>query len=237
MNSIAELPPVLTPDEVASVMRLTPDQVHEVVAAGKLEAFDFCGFTRISKDSLMKAIGAAAPGVASTTTTRSNGTFSMGEFETAKPFEFTWPTAKGEKKLVESYPRAFKTLVTTPAGRTLTVVVGITVRPSSGMQDRARVTVFIDGQPMVEFVGANDFERSHLLVSIIKPDGFKHLRAGQPLPTNYTSFETQPFDEIVIGPRAKKGIAVVCKIDDLATMVRHALLRWEAKHAEGEFEL
>ena len=235
MNSIAELPPVLTPEEVASVMRLTPEQVQDVVSAGELEAFDFCGFTRITKESLLKAIAPRIAGAARSTANPGDTAYSIGQFEPAEPFEYTWPTAKGKPKFIERYPRVFKTVVTTAMDRTLVVEIGITVRESSGMQNRARVVVFIDGQPMVEFIGANDFDRSHRLVSIIKPDGYKHLRVGQPVPTKYDSFERLPFDEIVIGPRAKRGIGVVCKIDDLGTMVRHALLRWDAK--QGDFQL
>jgi hypothetical protein len=83
--------------------------------------------------------------------------------------------------------------------------------------------------PLVEFVGADDFEQSRLVASIIKPDGFKHLRVDDDLPPEYTPFDTRPFNQIVTGPRAKTGMAVVCTIDDRRTTVRHALIRWQAK--------
>jgi hypothetical protein len=92
-------------------------------------------------------------------------------------------------------------------------------------------TILIDGQPLVEFVGADDFEVSRLVASIIKPDGYKHLLVGDDLPAEYAPFDTRPFNQIVTGPRAKTGLAVVCTIDDRRTMVRHALTRWEAKRA------
>ena len=84
---------------------------------------------------------------------------------------------------------------------------------------------------MVEFIGADDFDHSRLVASIIKPDGSKHLRVGHPLPPEYASFDTRPFNEVMTGPRAKTGMAVVCTSDERDTMVRHALARWRAKRS------
>jgi hypothetical protein len=91
--------------------------------------------------------------------------------------------------------------------------------------------IFIDGQPVVEFVGADDFDRSRLTASIIKPGGSKHLRVGDEVPPEYGAFDVRPFNHIVTGPNAKRGLAVVSTIDDRDTMLRHAIIRWKAKRA------
>ncbi len=44
-------------------------------------------------------------------------------------------------------------------------------------------------------------------------------------------FVTENHNEIVCGPHASHGIAVVCDADDYNTMVLHAVIRWTLKRA------
>jgi hypothetical protein len=231
MMSISELPDVLTPEDVASFIQVSPEAVFAEIAAGRIKAFVFGGETRIQKRSLIEALVQDAPGSAARSPSIEDVKFSLEEIRPSAPFEFTFPAAKGRPKNVESYPKAYETRARVGNGQTVKVVVGITKRESSGKKDRERILILIDGQPLVEFIGADDFDRSRLVASIIKPDGSKHLRVGDHLPPEYASFDTRPYNQVVTGPRAKKGMAVVCTIDDLGTMVRHALIRWEAKRA------
>jgi len=230
MMSITELPEVLTPEDVASFIQVSPEAVFAEIAAGRIKAFVFGGETRIQKKSLIEALVEDAPANAERSPNAEHDKFPLEEIRPSAPFEFTWPAAKGRPKNVESYPRAYETRARVN-GQTVRVVVGITKRESSGKKDRERILILIDGQPLVEFIGADDFDHSRLVASIIKPDGSKHLRVGDHLPPEYAPFDTRPYNQVVTGPRAKKGMAVVCTIDDLGTMVQHALIRWEAKRA------
>jgi hypothetical protein len=240
VTSMSELPAILTPQELATFMKVTPEAVLAEIEAGRVKAFRFGGETRIWRESITSSF--AWPGDlpedlranadrVCPTPPYSESDFRISEITAAEPFDVTWPTRKGEPRFIERYSEAYECHVTFDDGQKLKVIIGITKRASSGKDDRERVVVLIDGQPVLEFVGADDFEQSRLTVSVIKPDGAKHLRAGDEVPPAYSGFDIRPFNQIVTGPNARKGLAVVCTLDDRATMVRHAIVRWRSKRA------
>ena len=109
-------------------------------------------------------------------------------------------------------------------------VIAFGNRPSAGMHDRRRTVVF-QGEvgrtlyPKVEFSGANDFAVSGRMVSVIRRDGRKPVRIGDTLPADYALMPTALYNEIVVGPRAWKCVAVVAHKTDFSVMLRHAILR------------
>jgi hypothetical protein len=64
------------------------------------------------------------------------------------------------------------------------------------------------------------------MASIIRDRAGKHLPVGANVPPEYTDFRIEGYRDIVVGPGAPNGLAVICNQDDVQTMVRHALIRY-----------
>jgi hypothetical protein len=65
-----------------------------------------------------------------------------------------------------------------------------------------------------------------MVASVIKVN--KHqVKDPSTLPEGYEDLRVEPYRGYVTGPRASKGLSVVCADDDFRTMVAHALLRLE----------
>jgi len=85
--------------------------------------------------------------------------------------------------------------------------------------------VFVSYYPMVEFVGADNFEGNGQMASIIKTREGKHLRPGESLPIEYVSLPVDLYTHVVTGPYAAGSMAVIADKDDLTTMAHHGLIR------------
>ena len=96
-------------------------------------------------------------------------------------------------------------------------------------QDRARVVVFIDGQPQVEFFGADDYGISGEVLAEIKVPGEKGERMckypDEPVPGRYVMFNTVGLPTRVSGKWLHKAWGVVANISDHKTMIALAALR------------
>jgi hypothetical protein len=143
-------------------------------------------------------------------------------------FEYTWPL-----NVIEAFPEAYRAQV--PLGsQVVTVTIGFTDREAVGMKDRRRAVVFIGSPnlvPAVEFSGANDFDKTGLMASVIKlprrsGGGHQHLRPGQAIPAEYTNgFRLGIYSDVVRGPYAAGSMAVYATKDELDAMARHGLIR------------
>ena len=100
---------------------------------------------------------------------------------------------------------------------------GICERFVYGCQRRRSVT-WVEGQPTVEGVGADDFDRSSALLSLIKISK-RHLRLGDAVPAGYQSFPVVVMAEEVTGAYSPRSLAVKLRQDDIDGWTRHALLR------------
>ena len=111
-------------------------------------------------------------------------------------------------------------------GHDYQVKIGFAIRKAAG-KDRVRVLVLIDRYPTVEFVGADaEIGGESRVASIIKDCKKKHVPAGSEVPPEYVGFQVGPYRDVVNGPGAAYGIAVICAQNDYETMVRHALIRY-----------
>jgi hypothetical protein len=237
MHSIHEARDILTLEDTAQILRVTPDQVLAEVKQGNIWAIHIANEVRIPRDGLLHILtppdnraSLSAPVVNRTSAapTRPESAQEVLEFKDSPAFDHKWPSFKGTPDYPEHYDPAYEATIRLPDGRSGYVRIGVTKRESSGKM-RERAVVFINGQPMVEFIGADDFLETGLMLAIIKPDGYKHLAPHQSIPSEYSGFEVRPFNELITGPGAKKGLAVVCPRSDLACMARHALIRWRVK--------
>lgn len=240
------MPKVLTLEEAAAHLRSTPDEVLQEIQAGTLRGFRVGGRWQTTEEALLEFMGELSSHQVnelaaedSGQSTESGGTmvaekpslssviWENVKWEAAPPFTYRWPSKPGEV-VEEHFDEAYKAVL--PLGdKKQPMLIGFTDREAAGMKNRRRAVVFLGEEPrllaVVEFAGANDFDTSGLLVSVIKlPDG-KHLKPGAVVPAEYAEMPLKVYNTVVVGPYAAGSVAVAAHKDDHNLMARHALIR------------
>lgn len=209
---------VYTVEEVAKQLRVPVDVVEKEIASGRLQAMRFAGLCRIGEGDLNAfKNGAKTMQISAAATPAQPGSFL--KLEAVPNFYHTWPDKKKEK-----FTDA-REGVAQYAGTSYHVRVGFTTRNSAG-KVRRRSLVLINRYPSVEFVSAGTEDESGLMASIIKDRSARQLPVGADAPPEYANLRVGPYQEIVVGPGAPNGLAVICSPDDIETMVSHALIRY-----------
>jgi hypothetical protein len=142
-------------------------------------------------------------------------------FSAARPFDHRWPERKGRPKAPEHFDTAYTATVVTSSG-SKGLLIGFSSSKRKG--HRRMAVVFVDGRPTVRFNAADDFDRSGLMVSVIKTALGTYLRPKDLIPVEYSSFRVEPYKNHVDEPYTLKNMALVCAKDDLQTMAKYALL-------------
>jgi len=207
---------IYTLKDVTDLLKASSQTVLEEIEKGAIEAFQIGGEWRVTEQSILNFIasgGSKAEGSPTVGKRASNLKISESE-----PFQYTWPNG-----YTEEYPLAYEGTIDKDDMH-FEIKIGVGDREAAG-KERKRVTVFLNGRPTVEFAGANDFDQSKLIASVITLPNKKRLRPYQPVPKEYQSFDVRRYDSVIKGPRAATTMAVVSKIDDLETIVAHAVNR------------
>jgi hypothetical protein len=236
--SFDQLPEAATSQEFADFSRVPVAAVEKEAEAGRLPAYRIGDEWRIVKSKLLMGGGGGSALPTSgrpTGGTPENGDddgIRIGEFRRVDDFEYVWPD-----RTPESYHDVYDADATVN-GRVVRVRIGSTEREVAGLENRLKVTVFLNDVAMSEFAGANDVESSGLVAGIIKPDGDsqRHLRVTEPIPQRYRRFRVAPYNQVVQGKHAASGLAVIADRNDLGTLGHHALIRWASKQ-EARAEL
>ncbi|MBA4181721.1 MAG: hypothetical protein C0506_14120 [Anaerolinea sp.] len=146
-------------------------------------------------------------------------TIRLVQMQALGPFSWRWPED------VEHFDRGWSADA---------IVDGLEVRLRHGIgrrevygRSRLHSVTWVEGQPTVEGVEADDFGASEALVSLIKA-GKRHIRPGEPLPGGYGVFNVVVLAEAVAGPYSPRSLAVKLRLDDIEGWTRHALLRAKA---------
>jgi len=214
-----EYPIVFTVDEVADILRVAKETVVDELENGNIPGFKVGSEWRILKEKLFSLMEVNMD--TETTSVIDESTLDV-KWRKSDPFEYKWPEGS-----VEHYNEAYEANLTLPDCSQ--VKIGYTTREAASMKDRYRVIVFmkLGSQliPVVEFAGANDFEDTHQVASVIKNDDNKHVRSLSELPSEYSGFPIKIYSEVVVGRYASNGLAVVIDKDDRRTMLHHALIR------------
>jgi hypothetical protein len=121
---------------------------------------------------------------------------------------------------------------TTRAEGGVQVGLGETIRKNRWGRDRKYVVAFLSSgapqQPLVEFLAADDYDKTHELVAVVRgSDGGRRMYgAGDALPAAYTErFRTQLYNERVVYPGVWNKIVVVAREDDDEAILNHALIQ------------
>lgn len=132
------------------------------------------------------------------------------------PFSWRWPDAD------EAYERGWAAIAEVD-GHDYHVRHGVCRRVAFG-RTRIRSVTWVEGQPTVEGVEADDFSRSECLLSLIKV-AKRHLRPGDAVPAGYEAFPVVVVADEAAGPYSPRSLALKLRQDDIAGSTRHALLR------------
>jgi hypothetical protein len=139
---------------------------------------------------------------------------------------YRWPNVR------DHYSRYRVFMGTTRAEGAVQIGLGETIRSNKWGRDRKYVVAFLSPgspqQPLVEFVGTDDYEQTRELVAVIRgSDGARRMYgAGDALPALYTErFRTQIYNERIDYPGAWHKLAVVARVDDDEAMLNHALVQ------------
>jgi hypothetical protein len=222
-----ELPEAIKAKELADFFRVPLQTVQEEMDAGRLPVIRIGDEQRILKSKLIAhgtLSGREGKPVASDELP-SKIEPEIGSFSRIPDFDHHWPDATSEH-----YQNAHEATASY-LGQIIHIVIGSTERNVAG-RDRKKIVVLLDDVNYCQFTSANDYESTGLVAAVIKPDGAsqRHLSASEVIPAGYRSMHVSPYNQIVRGPHATRGLAVICDRNDLHTMARHALLRWASKH-------
>lgn len=246
-----DFPRVLTQEEVADVLRSAPEAVSAEFEAGALRGFKIGGKWRMAETDLLSFLGVAPTPNHATQAMIATGHEGPAwrdvqiKWQQTEPITFEWPSRADEEGFNEAYSEVFEGLLVKNGRvhRSKKLLIGFTTRRSAGIENRRRATVFlvrVDSKkkqtslyPIVEFAGANDYDSTRRLASLIKLPSRRQLRPGEAIPLEYQGFETAVYSEIVNGPNARNGLAVVVRDDDVNGMARHALIRLETGRNGG----
>jgi hypothetical protein len=93
-------------------------------------------------------------------------------------------------------------------------------------RERARVIVWIDGQPEVEFFGVDDYAVTGKIVTEIKLEGNQMCRyPDDPVPLVYGAFHVVGLPTVVTGPRVHNAWGVLVNIADHRAILHMAFVR------------
>jgi hypothetical protein len=231
---------VLLLDEVAAILRCSEAEVLAEIQSGRLKAFAVAGRWRVLEGELLRFVSgspqADAPVPASPQRGATMSPTSVVEHAESfairtgsmLPFTYVWPDGEPNEY---QYPLS---VTVEHGGKRAYFVIGKAKSPKKQLgQIRWRYNVFLTASPgstqglvpVLDFVAGNDFDRDSLMASLIKRLDGKLVKENEPIPPEYRDFRLVPFNQVVRGPYARSGLAVVADKDDLQTMIRHAVVR------------
>lgn len=217
---------VYTLEEVSRYLKVPVDVLRQEIAAGRLRAMNVGGFIRIREFALAdyKNVASNSAQVEGAFPSENSSWLTLAPTDN---FEHFWPNGKRELfYLVREGTASY-------SGREYQIKLGFTVRESSGRR-RARCMIMVDRYPTVEFVKADENDEPGPMASIIKD------RAGKQLPPNasplpeYIGLQVGGYRDVVDGPGAPNGLAVICNSDDFQTMAKHALIRYRFREERAK---
>lgn len=212
---------IYTLEEVSQYLRVPVEALRQEIAAGRLQALRIAELTRIEESALKAYKEAAKVGpLPSTAEPSASADNFLKQIQPAPDFQHRWPDGSDE-----DFKNA-QECVALYRGREHHVKFGAAIRKAAG-KNRLRILVLVDRYPTVEFVGegAEMVSGKEKVASVIKDRKGKQLPIGAAIPPEYQGLQVGPYRDVVVGPNASNGLAVICKSDDIQTMASHALIR------------
>jgi excisionase family DNA binding protein len=211
-----------TLEEVCKHLRVPIEAVQQEVNSGRLRAIIIGGeHIRVREGDLEKYKSDSYAQAIPPTQSAPPSCDIPIDLHPAPDFRHIWPDGKDEQ-----YTNVLEGIASF-GGKEYHVKVGFTTRNSAG-QKRARTLVLVDRYPTVEFVAASEtVQPEDRMASIIRDRRGKQLPVGATLPAEYVEMSVGPYRDVVVGPGASNGLAVICAASDTESMVKHALIRYQ----------
>lgn len=146
-----------------------------------------------------------------------SGTLRRGDVRPTGPFDWRWP--EGEEHFASGWDYTVQW-----SGRTVRVRHGLGERMVYG-RTRMHSVTWVNGQPAVEGVAADDYAQSRSLLSILKRPDKHHIRVRADVPPDYEAATIVVHNDEIIAPRSPASLAVKLVEDDLDAWANHALRR------------
>jgi hypothetical protein len=141
---------------------------------------------------------------------------------TNRPFHYTYP-----KRDPHHFDPAFEGTIRL-GDKELRFQIGFRQRRTPG-KERMMAYVFINRSPRAEFVAADDYASSGMMVCLVKTREGCQVRPNEPVPPEYANFRLEPYDSYVSMRPTRHGLAVICSKDDHETMAKVGLIRTQFK--------
>ncbi len=140
-------------------------------------------------------------------------------------FDYRWPDA------VEHFEQGWEVTVA-DAGRTWHVKHGVGSREVYA-RDRRHSVTFLDGQPVVEGVAADDYVDSGCLLSALKDADGKLIRVPEDVPSAYAGLPLVNHRSEIDAPYSPDAVAVKLAEDDVLGWATYAIARAKVRSAKG----
>ena len=132
------------------------------------------------------------------------------------PYIYRWPLGP------EEYEGAIK-FKADVGGRTIPVIIAFDEKEVFGAL-RRKVYVIVKDRVMLELTGADDYERTGLLVGVLKkPGSEEHYRPDEPIPLEFSRFTIVIHKHYI--HNGFNSLAVLFNIADIKGMADYGLLR------------
>lgn len=248
--TLNRLPSVITVEDAAKRLLATPEAVTMELESGRLKGFTIASEWRTTEESLIAFIeepvkqevkGASPLSASRSAESRSDmdqldSILSGIVWESEGPFDHHWPKRKEQEENIEHYDESYISEIIV-GNRDLRIKIGFGNRFTAGKVRRRAVVFLDDGRriwPVVEFVGADDFEESGKMISLIKipkESGKGHIRLhpGDQPSLEYASMPVVEYNAEVMGRYAATGLAVLVRKGECTLMARHAMIRARQK--------
>jgi len=215
---------IYTLDEVAKHLKVPVEAIQAEIASGRLRATHIAEYVRIRESDLNAFKGdiARSPQDRELSSDRVDSIV-LGPVEN---FSHVWPDGKNEHFLDA------REGVATYLGASYHIKIGFTTRESAGRK-RKRSLVLINRYPTVEFVSA-DATGTGQMASIIRDRSGRQLPVGAPAPAEYANMRVGAYRDVVVGPGAPNGMAVICDPNEIDTMLRHGLIRYRYREERSQ---
>jgi len=92
-------------------------------------------------------------------------------------------------------------------------------------RERVHSVTWIAGSPRVEGVEADDYERTHALISLLRQPNKKLVYMEQDIPPGYDGFTIVPHQVEIKALYSRRSLAVKIVSDDIETWAKHAAIR------------
>ena len=147
----------------------------------------------------------------------------MNGHQPVPPFHYRWPD------ITEQFEGGWRLTVQSGMAQH-EMKIGVGNRPAYGRM-RRRIVAWVDGQPAVERVGADNYPHTGRLASLLKRADGHLVRPAEAPASGYDGFPVARLADIVTGPHVRDALAAHLHEQDVTAWAGYALARRQVSRA------